>query len=209
VELGIIERRASNLADVTSSFGRLFSNYSGKKPSNSSSMSGGEAAEVPLFAVSANLTPRALVFLLAGTVITHLQWRFKHYYDAELLVLAQVLDPSRHVRGLRHHSGDYAARESLIVYFMELCVKLWMPSKSQTIDNPDAPAETIQTAMYYFEDGGALSVNSLPAGASKAAHVVEAVARWALTVDQAGTALPTVAQHLLSVPAHAAELERA
>ena len=122
-------------------------------------------------------------------------------------MLAHALDPSRHLQGLRHLSGDYFSKEALITKFMALCLRLGLPTEGNINQNPNALAETIQTAMDYF-DGGPRPLLDLKLGTVPGTHKVEAVARWARSVDHAGTALPVVAQPLLSISAHAAELER-
>jgi len=176
VELGVIERRASNFADVASSFGRLFAFFSSMKNTTSSLMPDGAVAVAPLFSVPSDPTPRALTHLLAGTILKHVQWRFTFYYEAELLVLAHALDPSRHLQGLRHLSGDYSSKEALITKFMALCLRLGLPTEGNINQNPNALAETIQTAMDYF-DGGPRPLLDLKLGTVPGPHVVEAVAR--------------------------------
>jgi len=62
VELGVIEQRASNFADVASSFGRLFAFFSSMNNTTSSLIPDGAVAVAPLFSVpsdpGANAYPR-------------------------------------------------------------------------------------------------------------------------------------------------------
>lgn len=208
IEIGLVERRGSGLADVCASFGRLYAYFLQlKKETASVSPNGSAATLAPLFAVAADPSVSSVTHQLCTSVLRHLQWRLDKYYEAPLLVLAHVLDPVRHTSGLQVGPRSYTRSAQLVPMFLGLASRFGLPRSSAATAEHDACA-TVQAFMAYLV-GGPQSVMSsnMGSGLGTTGRVC-AVLSWRLCPTFAGTVLAEVACRLLSMPAHAAELER-
>lgn len=208
VELGIIERRASNLADVSASFSRLFAFYSHTVDATATPVGSTTHAQAAVFSVTASPTTNTLTQQIAGSFLKYLQWRYNYYYDAAELTMARVLDPDRHLRGLLATTGAYVSPPLLLDYFLSLARLLSLPAVSTAAsDREQKDMRTVQAMVVYLtQQGPSLVVGPLVGQANAGRNT--AIARWAVCLDFGDTALPEVTRLLLSTPAHAADLER-
>jgi len=126
VELGIVERRNGNLSDVCATFGRLFAYFQQLKRETAATTADGTVI-APLFAVAADPTVTAVTHQVCGSALVHLQWLLKRYYDAPLLAVAHVLDPTRHTAGLICGKGGVAERSNLLRLFLALARRFGLP----------------------------------------------------------------------------------
>jgi len=130
IELGIIERRTSNLADVAVSFGRLFSFFNHTKQTSATLLASATGTQGLLLLSANNQSPTFLTNELVTTILTHLQWRYNFYYDSSVLVLAHVLDPTRHLQGLLSKTGDRASKNSVLNALMALGMRFNVPARA-------------------------------------------------------------------------------
>jgi len=206
VELGIIERRNGNLSDVCATFGRLFAYFQQLKRETAATAADGTVI-ASLFAVAADPTMTAVTHQVCGSALGHLQWRQNRYYDAPLLAVAHLLDPKRHTAGLTCGKGGVAERSNLLRLFLALARRFGPPEdKTVSTDACDETFKTVAAFSRYLEGGSKelLMYNDQSGGAER----IGAVHMWQLCSTFAGTALSEVAKRLLSIPAHAAEMER-
>jgi len=208
VELGIIESRASNLADVSASSGRLYAFYSHTVDATATPVGSTSHDQAAVFSVAASPKTKTLTHQIAGSFLKYLQWRYNYYYDAAELKMAHVLDPDRHLRGLLATAGAYASPPLLLDYFLSLARRLSLPAVSAAAsDREQNDMRTVQAMVVYLtQQGPSLVVGPLVGQANAGRNT--AISRWAVCLDFGDTALPEVARRLLSTPAHAAELER-
>jgi len=210
IELGVIERRASNLADVAAPFGRLFSFFNHTKQTSATLLASATGSQGLLLPAATNQSPTFLTNELVTTILTHLQWRYNFYNDTSGLVLAHVLDPTRHLQGLLSKTGDRASKNSVLNALMALGMRFNLPARADGDDynRKVAVVETTEAAMEYLEDGPGALLQTKICHPASSEHQNEAVARWAACSEYAGTALVEIAKRILAHPAHAAELER-
>ena len=208
VELGIIESRASNLADVSASSGRLYAFYSHTVDATATPVGSTSHDQAAVFSVAASPKTKTLTHQIAGSFLKYLQWRYNYYYDAAELKMAHVLDPDRHLRGLLATAGAYASPPLLLDYFLSLARRLSLPAVSAAAsDREQNDMRTVQAmVVYLLQQGPSLVVGPLVGQANAGRNT--SISRWAVCLDFGDTALPEVARRLLSTPAHAAELER-
>jgi len=57
---------------------------------------------------------------IAVSLLQQLQWRWKRYYDAPLLVLSHMLDPTRHTAGFLTTETRWASHKGLLQLFLAL-----------------------------------------------------------------------------------------
>ena len=74
IEIGVLERRGSNLSDMVQSFGRIFALLTHKHRE-----AGHNFQAVPE---------------LLDDLLTRWEWRLNLYYDVDVLILSHVIDPS-------------------------------------------------------------------------------------------------------------------
>lgn len=162
----------------------------------------------PMFAVAADPSVTALTHQVSGSALGFLQRRLNKYYDTSLLVMAHILDPSRHLYGLRTSNGGVAECRNVLRPFLALAelFELRGQGLTDTAAADVAAASTIQALSTYLDGGdkALLAFNLPPDGHTR----ITAVRMWRLFQAFSSSLLPQVAQWLLSVPAHAAELER-
>jgi len=104
-EIGLVERRDSNLAVAPAVFGRLHAFYSQLEVDSATLGTDGATALAPVFVVSADSSVWAIINHLCMTILKLLRWRFTRYYCAAFLLLAHILDPSRGVADLFTRPG--------------------------------------------------------------------------------------------------------
>ena len=207
IEIGIIERRSTNLSDVCAVFGRLYAYLTYLKEETAAvSLTGTTIA--PMFAVAADPSVTALTHQVSRSALGFLQWRLKKYYETSQLVMSHILDPSRHLYGLRTSNGGVAKRSNVLRLFLALAARFGLHGQglTDTAAAAVAAANTIQALSTYLDGGDTalLAFNLPPDGRIR----ITAVRMWRLCQAFSSSLLPQVAQRLLSVPAHAAELER-
>ena len=207
IEIGLIGKRTSNLADVCAAFGRLHAYYKQLRAETAMAPPVGGAVS-PLFFVAADPAVTALTHQICGSVLGFLQWLLSKYFDASLLVLAHLLDPKRHVNGLRTTAGSPAEYANLMRLFLSLAARFGLP-KAGDIPAEKESAEAVKTVQAFsaYLGGGnkdLLAFDFPPGGGPR----IAAVGMWQMATKFRGTILHAVARWLLSVPALAAEMER-
>ena len=209
IEIGVIERRSSNLSAVCASFGRLFAYFTQLKNETAASAFDASASLVRLFPVAADPAVTDMAHSISVSLLRQLQWRWKRYYDAPLLVLSHVLDPTRHTAGLLTTDTSWASHKGLLQMFLALASRFGLPRRNRDAATTEDVA--CRTAQLFLGDVGngphsllAFNLGSPTAGNDRVAAMV----MWRLTSALEGSVVADVALHLFSVPAHAAELER-
>jgi len=101
IDIGVIERRSSNLSAVCASFGRLFAHFTHLTDETAASTFDVSASLVSLFPVAVDPAMTNMAHFIAVSLFRQLQWRWTRDCDAPLLVLSHVLDTKRHTAGLR------------------------------------------------------------------------------------------------------------
>jgi len=119
-EIGLVERRESNLAHATAAFGRLHAFYSQRERNSATLGTDGKTSLAPVFVVSADSSVRAITNQLCMTILKLLKWRFARSYSADFLLLAHILDPSSGIAGLCSRPGCYAAFDNTVRLFLGL-----------------------------------------------------------------------------------------
>jgi len=207
IEIGMMERQSANLSDVCAAFGRLYAYFKSLKEETAAVSSTGITI-APMFAVAADPSVTALTHQVSGSALGFLQWRLNKYYDTSLLFLAHILDPSRHLSGLQTSAGGVAERGNVLRLFLSLAARFGLPGEypNDKVAADVAAASTIQAFSTCLDGGNnaLLAFKLAPDGR----HRITAVRMWRLCQEFSSSLLPKVAQRLLSVPAHAAELER-
>ena len=127
-------------------------------------------------------------------------------------MLAHVLDPTRHTAGLSKRAGSFASVENVVKHFLALVTRFGLDGAAAarggeaTPAGDDAACRTVSGIMEYpLADPKSLTMYA--AVPERPSHVA-AIAMWRMASAYSGSVLPDVARRLLSVPAHAAELER-
>ena len=201
-EIGMAERRNANLADVASSFGRLHAYFLKLRSETATLAADGSGTLAPPFVLAADPSVRAIIHQLSGATLKILQWRFTRYYNVSELVLAHVLDPERALTGLCTQHGCFAAVDNVVEHFVRLAARFG------TLQGEQSAAVTrraIAALVKYLADGPDSLLLFNPNGTTAR---IPAVVMWAMCSEFNGTALQQVAQRLLSVCCHAAEMER-
>jgi len=202
LQLGHKERRAASFFDVAASFGGLSSFFSATKKETATLPSGVATPLTPLFPENSHPSPPTTTFLIASSIVTHLQWRSNFFYHTDLSVLVHTLDPIRHLQGLRSDKNEYASKGSVLSILMLFRSRLGLPSPGT--DDSD----TTDSAMDYLDDGTAGDLMAVEIGTtSDEEHRVLLFERWASCPTYVGTPLPDILRPLLSIPANVAELE--
>ena len=124
IEIGIIERRSTNLSDVCAVFGRLYAYFKSLKEETAAVSLTGTTIS-PVFAVSADPSVTALTHQVSGSALGFLQWRLRKYNDTSLLVMVHILDPSRHLYGLRTSNSGVAERSNALHLFLAVAARFW------------------------------------------------------------------------------------
>jgi len=228
-EIGLVERRDSNLADAAAAFGRLHAFYSQLGVDSATLGTDGATALAPVFVVSADPSVRVITNQLCMTILKLLQWRFTRYFSADLLLLAHILDPSRGVAGLCTRPGCYAAYDNIVRLFLGLAFRFGaLPQGSgQGELQQNRRRQAVAGVVKYLADGpdtlllfdpkGGLVVNNANGGGVGCAgggggdgdrDRVAALVMWSLCPEYKGTVLQQVALRLFAGSCHAAELER-
>lgn len=152
IEIGLVERRGSGVADVCASSGQLYACVLQLKTETADVSPGSAAGMAPIFAVAADASSSSLTHQLCTSVLQNLQWRLERYCEAPLLVLAHVLDPVRHTDGLQVGPMSFTSSEQLVLMFPTLADRVGLPPSTQVAAEHDACA-TAQMFMAYFVEG--------------------------------------------------------
>jgi len=68
---------------------------------------------------------------IAVSLLQQLQWRWTRYYDAPLLVLSHVLDPTRHKAGLLTTDTCWDSHKGLLQMFLALASRFGLPRRNR------------------------------------------------------------------------------
>ena len=131
IEIGVIERRSRNLSAVCASFGRLFAYFTQLKDETAAFAFGASASLVRLFPVAADPAVKNMAHSIAVSLLHHLRRRWTRYYDAPLLVLSHVLDPTRHTAGLLTTDICWASHKGLLQMFLALASRFGLPRRNR------------------------------------------------------------------------------
>eukprot|EP00170_Pyropia_yezoensis_P002458 contig_10283_g2462 len=141
IEIGLVERRGSGLADVCASYRQLYAYFLQlKKETASVSPNGSAATLAPLFAIAAHPSVYAVTLQLCTSVLRHLLWRLDKYNKASFLVLAHVVGPVRHTSGLQVGPRSYTRSAQLLPMFLALASRFKLPRSSAATAEHDARA---------------------------------------------------------------------
>jgi len=127
------------------------------------------------------------------------------YFDAPLLLLEHVLDPSKHLAGLMTKRA--ASSFNLVAIFWTLANRWGLPTggDGDAHQHSRAVGETTRALLMYLQPNGQAALHKQYPEQDGS---ITAIARWSSCIRHLDTALPEVARRLLSICPHAADLER-